>query len=308
MQDQTTEEIKEALTTSSDDIPFEQVQKEDDSPLNLPVIEKDIGGESANQEPKNWNVWKPEKEPNTIDDLKANNTTDFRSEVEASVEQEKANEPLDAPEQEINGEGYENDEPLTDQDFEVPLAQANQAANAILGMTNNMLAVGGGFFVKITKHQEFYEFEEIVKVIDEQNGKNVERVKLDAEDMALLCPLLAQVLRKKAKKLTPEQQLLGAIASILIKKGQIVMEIRAENNLLEQRILDIIREEQGYSVKEPLPEDEEVDEVAQMPPEPVKTPKPIIEDVEVEEVDDEILGTSILEVADLPKTDTNDGA
>ncbi|TGV03597.1 hypothetical protein [Flavivirga rizhaonensis] len=312
MQNQTTEEIKEALTTSSDDIPFEQIQKENDSPLNRPVIEKDIGGESVNEEPKNWNVWKPEKEPKTIDDLNANNTTDFRSEVEASVEQEKANEPLDAPEQDINGEGYENEEPITDQDFEVPLAQANQAANAILGMTNNMLAVGGGFFVKITKHKEFYEFEEIVKVIDDQNEKNVKRIKLDAEDMALLRPLLAQVLRKKAKKLTPEQQLLGAIASILIKKGQVVMEVRAENNLLEQRILDIIRAEKGYS--EPLEEkveeaiDEEVEEVVEAKPEPIKTPKPkpIIEDVEVEEVDDEFSNVSILEVAEDKKTDTNE--
>ena len=308
MQDKTTEEIKEVLTTSSDDIPFEIIQKEDDSPLNQPVIEKDIGGERPNQEHKNWNVWKPEKEPKSIDELNTNNTTDFRSEIEASVEQEKASEPLDAPEQEINGEGYENDAPLTDQDFEVPLAQANQAANAILGMTNNLLAVGGGFFVKITKHQEFYEFEEIVKVIDEQNGKNVERVKLDAEDMALLRPLLAQVLRKKAKKLTPEQQLLGAIASILIKKGQVVMEVRAENNLLEQRILDIIREEKGYS--EPLEEEieEEVEEVVEAKSEPIKTPKPksIIEDVEVEEVDDEFSNVSILEVAEDPKTDTNE--
>ena len=87
------------------------------------------------------------------------------------------------------------------------------------------------------------------------------------------------------------------------------MEVRAENNLLEQRIIDIIREEQGYSVDEPLPSDEaeEVQEVAEAESEPIKTPKPIIEDVEVEEVDDEISDVSILEVSEEPKTDVNGG-
>jgi hypothetical protein len=118
-------------------------------------------------------------------------------------------------------------------------------------MTDNVLAVGSGFFVKIKKHKDFYDFEEIVQVIDEQNAKNVKRIKLDEEDKILLRPLLIAILKKKAKKLTPEQQLFGAVLSILMKKAQVVMEIRAENEILLDRILEIIREEKANAMPEP---------------------------------------------------------
>lgn len=311
MQDKVAQEVQDALTTNPEEITFESLQGEDSSPLNQPVVEKDIGGERPvnDDEKKSWNVWKPEKEAKTIEELNGQTNTDFRSEVEASVEKEKADEPLDAPEQEINGNGQEDesDEPLTDDDFEVPLAQANQAADALLGMTNNILGVGGGFFVKINKHKEFFEFDEIIQVIDQQNDKNVDRVKLDKEDKALLRPLLAQVLRKKAKKLTPEQQLMGAVASILIKKGQVVMEVRAENSLLEDRILDIIREEKGYSEQDDFEEEEEnedVNAIIEDEEESSNKSDSIIEDVEAEEVDEEFPEATILEVAEEPKSES----
>ncbi|WP_179020758.1 hypothetical protein [Winogradskyella forsetii] len=319
MQDKIAQEVQEALTASPEEITFEQLQNEDSSPLNQPVIEKDIGGERPinNEKQESWNVWKPQQEAKPVNKLETNQNTetDFRGKVEANVEKEKAQEPLDAPEQEINGNGVESEaeDTIIDKDFEVPLAQANQAADALLGMTNNVLAVGGGYFVKINKHKEFYEFEEIIQVVDKQNDKNIERIKLDKEDQILLRPLLAQVLRKKAKKLTPEQQLMGAVVSILMKKAQVVLEIRAENSLLEDRILDIIREEKGYSDQDEI--EEEVEEeneekyvsaktetkLEQVKPEkPIS--KPIIEDIEVEEVDDDITEASILEVAEEPET------
>ncbi len=324
MQDNIAKEVQEALTASPEEINFEQLQNEDSSPLNQPVIEKDIGGEcplETEEKQKSWNVWKPKQEHKTLDELEpkhsVNTQIDFRSTVEANVEKEKAQEPLDAPEQDINGNGFDTDEDdtVTDQDFEVPLAQANQAADAILGMSNNVLAVGGGYFVKIKKHQEFYEFEEIIQVVDEQNNKNVERIKLDKEDQALLRPLLAQVLRKKAKKLTPEQQLMGAVISILMKKAQIVLEVRAENNLLENRILDIVRQEKGETeVDDVEKDDRDNDDIdssnsafakAEPKQEPeqreVNKPEPIIKDIEAEEVDE---GLPILEVAEEPQNNS----
>lgn len=328
MQDTIAQEVQDALTASPEEINFEQLQNEDSSPLNQPVIEKDIGGErpveTEEEKQKSWNVWKPDQEHKTLDELEpgrsGNTQIDFRSSVEAKVEKEKAREPLDAPEQDINGNGFDTevDETVTDQDFEVPLAQANQAADAILGMSNNVLAVGGGYFVKITKHQEFYEFEEIIQVLDEQNNKNVERIKLDKEDQALLRPLLAQVLRKKAKKLTPEQQLMGAVISILMKKAQIVLEVRAENNLLENRILDIVRQEKGETgiddiEEEDSEEKENNDEYAfakaKVEPKPkeetfqeqMNKPDSSIEDIEAEEVDEDL---PILEVTEEPQNNS----
>lgn len=325
MQDNIAKEVQDALTASPEEINFEQLQNEDSSPLNQPVIEKDIGGErpveTEEEKQKSWNVWKPEQEHKTLDELEpgrsGNTQTDFRSNVEANLEKEKAQEPLDAPEQDINGNGFDTDvdETVTDQDFEVPLAQANQAADAILGMSNNVLAVGGGYFVKIRKHQEFYEFEEIIQVVDQQNDKNVERIKLDKEDQALLRPLLAQVLRKKAKKLTPEQQLMGAVISILMKKAQVVMEVRAENSLLENRILDIVRQEKGDTeiddIEEDVIDNDESDSSnsafakAEPKQEPVQRKvnklEPTIQDIEVEEVDDDI---PIIDVAEEPQNNS----
>lgn len=313
MQDKIAQEVQDALTATPEEINFEQLQNEDSSPLNQPVIEKDIGGErpveTDEEKQKSWNVWKPEQEHKTLHELEpgrsGNTQTDFRTKVEAKIEKEKAQEPLDAPEQEINGNEFdtEADETVTDQDFEVPLAQANQAADAILGMSNNVLAVGGGYFVKIRKHQEFYEFEEIIQVVDQQNEKNVERIKLDKEDQALLRPLLAQVLRKKAKKLTPEQQLMGAVISILMKKAQVVMEVRAENSLLENRIIDIVRQEKGETEIEDIEEEDENEDVsdgtdsafAKAEVEKEIKPELTIQDIEVEEVDDDIPITDVAE-------------
>jgi len=265
MKEEIAQEVKDVLTTAPEEITFENIQGEESSPLNQPVIEKDIGGErpvdNDTDKQKSWNVWKPDRPHQMPEEPGATNTEqpEFRKTVEENVEQEKRDQPLDAPEQEINGGGYEDDdEPQpTDEDFELPLSQANQAADALLGMSNNVLEVGGGYFVKISKHKEFYEFDEIITVIDQQNDKNVARVKLDKEDKALLRPLLAQILRKKAKKLTPEQQLMGAVLSILMKKAQVVMEVRAENNILEERILDIIRDEKASALED---ENNEIDE------------------------------------------------
>ena len=249
MKNEITKEVQDALTANSEEITFEQVLAEDTSPLNLPVVEKDIGGERVedSSENKSWNVWKPESSSKNVEDLHEKQSevqADFRTSTEAQIAQEKAQQPLDAPEQKIDSSSEDSTiNELPEQTFQIPIAQANQAADALLGMTNNMLEVGGGYFVKLKKHEEFYDFDEIIKLVDEQNTKNFQRIKLDKEDQALLRPLLAQVLQKKSKKLTPEQQLMGAIVSILMKKAQTVMEVRAENSLLEARILQIIKEE-----------------------------------------------------------------
>ena len=66
---------------------------------------------------------------------------------------------------------------------------------------------------------------------------------MDEEDKALIRPLLIHILRKKAAALTPEKQLLMVIFSILIKKAKVIMEMRSENEILVERIRDIIRNE-----------------------------------------------------------------
>lgn len=244
MEKKIADEVVDVLK-NPDAIAFENIQEEELSPLNKAVIEKEITGVPEN---KKWNVWKHGKE------APPGQMSDSTMEKEYSRQQREA--PLDAPEQEI-GEEIQEDATMDhqegtgqqseEQEFELPTETAKKAADTILGMTNNVLAVGGGYFVKIRKHKEFYEFDEIPELIDTQNKKNVNRIKLDKEDKALLKPPLVQVLKRKAKHLTPEQQLMGAALSIVVKKAQDIMEIKAENELLVERILDIIREEKGYS-------------------------------------------------------------
>jgi hypothetical protein len=96
------------------------------------------------------------------------------------------------------------------------------------------------------------------------------------------------------------------------------MEVRAENNLLEERILDIIREEKGYSDQDDIEEETEDSETddnidsaevyaersrsTKAEKETINTPKPepAIQDIEAEEVDEDV---SVLEVAEEQETE-----
>ncbi|MAQ76891.1 MAG: hypothetical protein CL613_11250 [Aquimarina sp.] len=245
-------EVVNVLTENPDQIQFEAIQSEQYSPLNQAVIEKDIADTKSSN--NDWNIWKGGERKRSDHAEGEGVVSEGRPESFAPIPDTS---PTDAPEQEIGSNGgnaadknFNSDsasESQSESDFELPTATAKQAADTILGMANNVLAVGGGYVVKIKKHKEFYEYDEINELIDTQNEKNVNRIKLDKEDKALLKPPLVQVLKKKAKHLTPEQQLMGAALSIVLKKAQTVMEVRAENEALVERILDIVREEKGYS-------------------------------------------------------------
>lgn len=152
--------------------------------------------------------------------------------------------------------------PVAEKHFEAPPSQEEPAKNVdnghakmmaevILGAANNIIEVGGGFFIKIKTDPSFLEYEELVQVIGEQNQRNIKRLILDEGDKAMLRPLLAEVLKARQKVLSPEHQLLIAGVSILIKKAQMVMEVRAENQILTERIRNIIQEE-GQPKPEPM--------------------------------------------------------
>lgn len=217
------QEVETALKEDQENFLFETPLGEEASPLNQPVKEKDIAHIETEVEEQ------PEE-----------------NELEPSSEQDfsppNAEEHDDAPEQIIN----ENFDPLlppqeSDEPIEIPTEHANTMANSILGMTNNFFALGMGFFVKIKKEKDFYEFDEVIQVIDEFNEKNVKKVILDKEDQALIKPLLIQILKKKSKLLSPEQQLAGVVVSILLKKIQMMAEIRKGNEALLDQISEMIR-------------------------------------------------------------------
>jgi len=223
MEDELDKEIIEVLNTPLEDIESQIPISEQQSPLNQQVKTGDIAAPSF--------------------DATTDSNGSFRKQAETQHAFDKAQqERSDAPEQQIEGDFKEQTggDPMEIPDQAIPNAQSLQTAEALLGMADNVIAVGAGYFIKVKKHQEFYEYDEIVQIIDDQNEKNVKRVCLDEDDKALLKPLLAIVLQNKAKQLTPEQQLLGAATAIIIKKIQIVLEMRSENRSLEDRLLQII--------------------------------------------------------------------
>ena len=208
-------------TLKEEEIAFEEIPEERTSPLAQPVIDKTAASAAENSS--------------------ATGPTAATSETA----EEKRVPPTDAPEQKTDEEPVENAESNGAQntdEFTIPLEHAGMMADSIIGTIDNTLfEVGGGYFVTIHKHKDFYDFEELIEVIEEQNVKNIKRLKLDDEDKALLRPLIIQLIRKKAAALTPEKQLLMVAISIIIKKAKAVIEIRSENEMLVERIRDIIR-------------------------------------------------------------------
>jgi hypothetical protein len=214
--------IEAVLAGESKEIAFEPVPEENESPLAQPVVEKVTTGNEGS----------------------AATAGDGSGPAQAEKPKEK---PTDAPEQEIDAEpteGEKKEEEPEGEGFTMPLEHAGLMADSIIGTVNNtVLEIGGGYFVTIRKHKDFYDYDEVIQVIEEQNVKNIKRLKLDEEDKALIRPLLIHILRKKAAALTPEKQLLMVIFSILIKKAKVIMEMRSENEILVERIRDIIRKE-----------------------------------------------------------------
>lgn len=230
----TKELIETVLKKDAQDIAFEPIPEENESPLAQPVVQKSNTSGDVNAS------------KNEAKDT--SNPTGEKKEEPKVKAQEK---PSDAPEQEIDAEPTEEEKKdigsasgNEEGEFSMPLEHAGLMADSIIGTINNtVLEVGAGYFVTISKHKDFYDFEELIQVIEEQNVKNVKRIKLDDEDKALLRPLLIHILRKKAAALSPEKQLLMVAISIIIKKAKVVIEIRAENQMLVERIRDIIRKE-----------------------------------------------------------------
>lgn len=227
--------IENVLKQDGQDIEFEPIPEEQHSPLAQPVVKKsNTAGDVTAAKHEALKQEGPEQ-----NDQSQSPPVDTAQQTQERFD--------DAPEQEINAERSEEEqqaERAENEEYSIPLEHAKLMADSLIGTFNNtLLEVGGGYFVKITKHKEFYDFEEIIQVIEDQNTKNIKRLKLDEEDKALLRPLLIQVLRKKAAVLSPEKQLLMVAVSILIKKAKAVMEIREENEALVERIREIIRKE-----------------------------------------------------------------
>lgn len=238
--------IEEAFGES---IEYEEISEIEESPINEPVKVGEVSEGLA--------VKSREQTEQAVND----------SEFEEDLPEELLEEfneqelpPTDAPEQVVDEEESEEAiESTTNSGTQSPIDNADQhaaiAADSFLGIADNVLEIGGGFFIKIKKKKSHLYFDELIdrsqlegfkKIgvdIDQLNEKNIKRIKLDGTDRALLKPILIEVLKKQTKQLTPEQQLAAIGISIAIKKAQAVMEMKAHNALFAKNLDDRIEKQ-----------------------------------------------------------------
>lgn len=267
--------IEGVLAQEPGDLEFDPIPDEGASPLNQPVLEGDISmGAIPAYEPPEQEIAATESEPEG--DVPEANTEPTAQEWEAvppppeqpaptrkeepqhraaATSQFEANtseaseQTLNQPE-ETEGEGGAATATTQTAKAELPDEHAELATETILGVTDNLLEIGGGFFVKVKKRGEYFDFEEIIQEIDEANTRNIEAMRLDEVDKILLRPLLTAVLKQRAAELTPEQMLITAIVSILMKKAKVMADIRAENKAMEKRILASIEKKKEKEAEE----------------------------------------------------------
>lgn len=242
-QEQTNQILEEAFGES---IEYEEISEVSTSPINEPVKEGEVSDGFAQE--KSQTLEQPidadEKLPEGI-----------------LEEYEEELPPTDAPEQVVDDEEEEEFEAENGLHANAasPIDEANEhaaiAADTFLGIADNVLEIGGGFFIKIKKNKSHVYFDELIERsqlkdfkkigtdIDQLNAANIKRIKLDDADRALLRPVLIEVLKKKTKQLTPEQQLAAITISIGIKKAQAVMEMKAANAIFAQNLNDRIEKQ-----------------------------------------------------------------
>jgi len=241
-------------------IEYEEISEIENSPINEPVKEGEVS-----------DGFSKEKPPAPTNDSTSNEIEeDLPPEMLEEVETPQL-PPKDAPEQVVNDE-EPNENKLEGEPTRTatPIDHADQhakiAADSFIGIANNMLEIGGGFFIKIKRKKSHIYFDEllertkmegfppVVESIDNQNNKNFNRIKLDPTDVALLRPVLVEVLKNQTKQMTPEQQLAAVAISIAVKKGKAMMEIKAENKLfvqlLDERIEKHCERLEAYLEKE----------------------------------------------------------
>ena len=228
MSQESENEIFDALSVSPENMEFEEPLEASASPLNQPVVNKELKNHMNGHN-------------HNFSDETGNNKIYDSDNVIGNADEE----PLEqyeydgVPEQEFQNEGIKD---KFSENFEVPESHLEMEADAYLGYGDLGLEIGGGFFVRIKKHKDFFDFDEVIQVIDELDEKNINRMKLDETDKAFLRPLIIEVLKKKTKRLTPEQLLIQGILAIATKKFQLLMQIRKENNMAIDRLIDHITE------------------------------------------------------------------
>jgi hypothetical protein len=144
--------------------------------------------------------------------------------------------------------------------FNIPSGSANDLIDFGQKGLNYAIGIFGPMLVGVKLHREFYNFKGAVEQIKEQNEKNTEKIKFDDEDIDMIRePLVAMMQEKGIRGLTNGEKLVVGLLMIGVKKAKIIVEIRKENKILENNLMDLIRSQspQKAEPKETTEEKEE---------------------------------------------------
>lgn len=237
----TVEEVKEMAKPT---IETNDILEESFSPLNSqPMVERAYAMENpAESQMEQQQAQEPVKQAVVEEKLNPALSTPANNQFEPEPE------PFKFVMNDINNEGFD-DRDLVNQGNggsaeplpEMPNANAKQMADFILGSANFVIPLVGGRFVSVKIQKEFYEVQGFVETINQQNERNLERIKLTKEEIDYLRPILIAVIKEKNAQMTPMGQLLMALALIGAKKTSDVMEIRKENKKLEDTLVEMIK-------------------------------------------------------------------
>jgi len=126
--------------------------------------------------------------------------------------------------------------------FNIPSGSANDLIDFGQKGLNYAIGIFGPMLVGVKLHKEFYNYNGVVEQIKEQNEKNTERIKFDNEDIDMIRePLVAMMQEKGIRGLTNGEKLVVGLLMIGVKKAKIVVEIKKENKILENNLMDLIR-------------------------------------------------------------------
>lgn len=213
-------EIQEALSADGQEIQLETSPNQDVSPLNHPVVEKEAPGAGMHG-----------TDPQVLPGEESNDQG-----------QDIPEEPLDAPEQTFDQSPEEAD---IDDGGNVQMEdkEAKIVANSILGMFDSGLALGKPL-VSLKVKPEYFGDEDILAFVEEQNARGLEAITLSGAEKNMLRPPLIEVVKKRAKKVSPEAQLIGLGIMIMAGKAQTMLSLRKDLVAAEERLMNHLNAKQ----------------------------------------------------------------
>lgn len=147
--------------------------------------------------------------------------------------------------------------------FNIPSGSANDLIDFGQKALNYGIGIFGPMLVGVKLHPQFYNFKGVVEEIKEQNEKNTEKIKFDDEDINMIRePIVAMMQEKGIRGLTNGEKLVVGLLMIGVKKAKVIVEIRKENKILENKLMDLIRSQapkQSGPKEEPKETEEKIE-------------------------------------------------